>query len=43
MRHSYLEDLRGVYPRVLMLIFIALRYLGWDNNLIRTYKTIILY
>ena len=43
MRRSYLKDPRGVYPRVLVLISIALGYLGRDNNLVDIYRAIILY
>jgi len=41
--YSYLKDPSGAYPRVLMLISIALGCLGWDNNLIDIYGVIILY
>ena len=38
MRYSYLKDPSGAYPKVLVLISIALGYLDWDNNLIVIYK-----
>jgi hypothetical protein len=40
---SYLEDLSRAYPRVLVLISIALGCLGWDNNLVDVYGVIVLY
>ena len=43
MRYSYLEDPKGAYPRVLISIPMALECLDWDNNLIGTYRAIILY
>ena len=43
MRYSYLKDLSGAYFRVLELMFIALGYLYWENNLIGTYRAIVLY
>ena len=42
-RYSYLEDSSKVYPRVLVLISIALGCLGQDNNLVDIYRAIILY
>ena len=43
MRYSHSKGLRGAYFRVPVLISIALGYLDWDNNLIGTYKAVILY
>ena len=43
MRYSYLEDPSRAYPRVLVLISIALGCLGWDNNLVDIYRVVILY
>jgi len=43
MRRSHLVDPRGAYPRVLVLISIALGCLGWDNNLVDIRGVIILY
>ena len=43
MRYSYLEDLSRAYPRVLVLISIALGCLGYNNNLVDIYRAIILY
>jgi len=42
-RYSYLEDPSGAYFKVLVLISIALGYLGWDNNLVDICRVIILY
>jgi len=42
-RYSYLENPSRAYPKVLILIFMALRCLGWDNNLVDIYRVIILY
>ena len=43
MRRSYLENLSRAYPRVLVLISIALGYLGYDNNLVDVYRVAVLY
>jgi len=43
MRYSYLGDPSRVYPRVPILISMALRYLGWDNNLVDIYGAVVLY
>ena len=43
MRRSYLEDPSGAYPRVLVLIFMVLGCLGWDNNLVNIYRVVVLY
>ena len=43
MRYSYLENPSGAYPRVPVLISIALGCLGWDNNLVNVYGVIVLY
>jgi len=43
MRYSYLGDPSKAYPRVLVLISIALGCLGWNNNLVNIYRAIILY
>jgi len=43
MRCSYLGDPSGVYPRVPVLISMALRCLGWDNNLVDVCRAVILY
>ena len=40
MRYSYLKDFSRAYPRVLVLIFIALGCLGWDNNLVIIYRAL---
>ena len=40
MRHSYLKDPSGAYPRVLVLIFIASGCLDWDNSLIVIYRVL---
>ena len=40
MRYFYLEDSSRVYPRVLVLIFIVLEYLDWDNSLIVIYRVL---
>jgi hypothetical protein len=42
-RYSYLEDSSRAYSRVLVLISIALGYLGKDSDLVDIYKVIILY
>jgi len=41
--YFYLKDLSRAYPKVLVLISIALGCLGWDNNLVDIYRVIILY
>jgi len=43
MRRSYLKDPSRAYPRVLVLISIALGCLGWDNNLVNIYGVVVLY
>ena len=43
MRHSYLEDPSRAYPKVPVLISIALGYLGQDNNLVDIYRVAVLY
>ena len=43
MRCSYLEDPSGAYPRVLVLISMALGCLGWDNDLVDVRGVIVLY
>ena len=43
MRRSYLKYPIRAYPRLPILIFIALGCLGYGNSLIRNYKAIILY
>jgi len=42
-RYSYLEGPSRAYPKVLVLISIALGCLGWDNDLVNVYGIIILY
>jgi len=42
-RCSHLKDPSRAYFRVLALISMALRCLGWDNNLVDVYRVIILY
>jgi len=43
MRCSYLGDPSGAYPRVPMLISMALGCLGWDNNLVDVHGAVVLY
>ena len=40
MHYSYLKDPSRVYPRVLVLIFIASGCLDWDNGLIVIYRVL---
>jgi len=42
-RRSYLKNPSRAYPKVPVLISIALGYLGWDNSLVDVYGVIILY
>jgi len=42
-RYFYLKDPSRAYPRVIVLISMALGCLGWDNNLVDIYGVIILY
>ena len=43
MRYSYLENPIGAYPKFLVLISIALKYLGCGSGLAGNYRAVILY